>query len=66
LGFYGAFESSHVFGGCVTEYDTKEGILVASTSAKDLVAGTTATLITMPLTSEQNDEIVIMNCGDSR
>ena len=59
-------EGCSIYGGCVAEYDTKEGILVAGTSAKDLVAGTTATLITMPLTSEHNDELVIMNCGDSR
>ena len=59
-------EGCSIHGGCVAEYDTREGILFARTGAKDLIAGTTATLITMSLASEQNDELVIMNCGDSR
>jgi len=48
-------------GECLAEYDPKEGILLASTGAKDLIAGTTASIVVI-----QDSDITLLNCGDSR
>lgn len=50
-----------VLGECVAEYDTREGILLASTGTKDLVAGTTASMVVV-----QESDLNFLNCGDSR
>lgn len=48
---------------CVADYDTFEGVLKANTGSKDLVAGTTATVMAL---DETNGELIALNCGDSR
>ena len=48
-------------GECLADYDPKEGILLASTGTKDLVAGTTASMAAV-----QEGDITFLNCGDSR
>jgi serine/threonine protein phosphatase PrpC len=48
-------------GECVADYDPMEGILLANTGSKDLVAGTTASMVAM-----RGREITFLNCGDSR
>ena len=49
---------------CVADYDEIEGIIRAGTGSKDLVAGTTATTIVLPY--EDAQELIVLNCGDSR
>jgi serine/threonine protein phosphatase PrpC len=54
-------------GECLATYDPINGILYAQTGSKDLVAGTTATIAVMSLNpSGTDDELTILNCGDSR
>jgi serine/threonine protein phosphatase PrpC len=48
---------------CIAEYDTREGTLAANTGSKELIAGTTASIMTL---DETNGELVALNCGDSR
>jgi serine/threonine protein phosphatase PrpC/serine/threonine protein kinase len=48
-------------GECLAEYDAREGVLLASTGTKDLVAGTTASMVVV-----QESDITLLNCGDSR
>lgn len=54
-----------IYGECVAEYDPREGVLLAGTGAKDLIAGTTASVAALSMDSD-NDELVVLNCGDSR
>jgi len=52
---------------CIAEYDPKEGILVAETGGGELVAGTTAAVMVMEDAHDKGtDEIIVLNCGDSR
>jgi serine/threonine protein phosphatase PrpC/serine/threonine protein kinase len=46
---------------CVAEYDSIDGILLASTGSEDAVAGTTASVLSLT-----DKELTILNCGDSR
>lgn len=48
---------------CVADYDEKEGVLDAQTSGEDIAAGSTTSIIAL---DENNGEITILNCGDSR
>jgi len=48
---------------CVADYDPREGILMANTGSKDLVAGTTASIMAL---DEKTGKLTILNCGDSR
>jgi serine/threonine protein phosphatase PrpC/serine/threonine protein kinase len=48
-------------GQCVADYDTIDGILLASTGSDDLVAGTTASVVAL-----NENELTVLNCGDSR
>lgn len=54
-----------IYGECVADYDRIEGILYAGTGSKDLVAGTTAAIGIISLDPDK-DELVVLNCGDSR
>lgn len=58
-------EGCTIYGSCVADYDPREGVLLAGTGSKDWVAGTTASIAAF---SSQNDrnELVVLNCGDSR
>ena len=55
-----------LYGECVADYDPREGILLASTGSKDLVAGTTAAVAVLSTSPDGTDELSILNCGDSR
>jgi serine/threonine protein phosphatase PrpC len=50
-------------GECIADYDIREGTLSANTGSKDLIAGTTASIMAL---DETNGELVALNCGDSR
>jgi serine/threonine protein phosphatase PrpC len=52
-----------LYGSCVADYDPREGIIFAEHGAKDLVAGTTASIIAM---DHETGSVTILNCGDSR
>jgi len=55
-------------GGCVADYDPREGILVASTGSDDLTAGTTAAVVAMSKNPQDggSEMLEVLNCGDSR
>jgi protein phosphatase PTC1 len=48
---------------CSAEYDPREGVLLANTGSIDYVAGTTATVLAVDLSSSH---LSLLNCGDSR
>lgn len=48
---------------CVADYDPREGILMANTGSKDLIAGTTASMLAI---DEKLGKVTALNCGDSR
>jgi serine/threonine protein phosphatase PrpC len=48
-------------GECVAEYDAQDGVLLASTGSEDMIAGTTASVVTL-----RENELTVLNCGDSR
>ena len=50
-------------GECIADYDTREGTLAANTGSKELIAGTTASIMAL---DETNGELIALNCGDSR
>ncbi len=52
-----------IHGECVAEYDPREGIIMAGTGSKDLVAGTTASVGAV---CHDKNELIVLNCGDSR
>ena len=54
-----------IYGECVADYDPREGVLVAGTGAKDLIAGTTAAVAALSI-DPATDELIVLNCGDSR
>ena len=56
-------EGCSIHGECVAEYDPREGVLLAGTGSKDLVAGTTAAIGAL---CYDRNELIILNCGDSR
>jgi serine/threonine protein phosphatase PrpC len=56
-------EGCNILGSCIAEYDPREGIILAENGSKDLVSGTTASVVAMDFRS---DEITVLNCGDSR
>jgi serine/threonine protein phosphatase PrpC/serine/threonine protein kinase len=49
------------FGECVAEYNEQDGIILAGTGSEDLIAGTTASVLSLV-----KNELTILNCGDSR
>jgi serine/threonine protein phosphatase PrpC len=53
---------------CVADYDSVNGVVLASTSSSDLVAGTTAVAAALLTNGNMERDYVlqIMNCGDSR
>ena len=53
-------------GECVADYDPVEGVILASTGSEDLIAGTTAVAAVMSVGTDGGDELIILNCGDSR
>jgi len=56
-----------IYGACVADYDPREGILVAGTGSKDLVAGTTAAVAAFSINQNPGiNELNVLNCGDSR
>lgn len=59
-------EGCSIYGECVADYDQREGILMAGTGSKDLVAGTTASIGALSINGENKDELIVLNCGDSR
>lgn len=60
-------EGCTIYGSCVAEYDPREGVLLAGIGSKDLVAGTTASVAALAGGDSDNmNELVILNCGDSR
>ena len=59
-------EGCSIYGECVADYDQREGILMAGTGSKDLVAGTTASIGALSMNGEDEDELIVLNCGDSR
>lgn len=48
---------------CMADYDAREGKLMANTGGKDLIAGTTASVMAL---DEKTGKLTILNCGDSR
>ena len=59
-------EGCSIYGECVADYDQREGILMAGTGSKDLVAGTTASIGALSMNVDDKDELIVLNCGDSR
>lgn len=53
---------------CVADYDSIEGVVLASTGSSDLVAGTTAVAAALSTNANKEEDYVLhlMNCGDSR
>ena len=58
-------EGCTIYGSCVADYDAREGVLLAGTGSKDLVAGTTASLASF-LSQKEGNKLVVLSCGDSR
>lgn len=56
-------DGCNTLGSCTAEYDSREGIIFAENGSKDLISGTTASIVAVDYTS---DEISVLNCGDSR
>lgn len=53
-------------GTCVADYDPVEGIIMAHVGSQDLIAGTTASAAILSADDEGAEEMIVMNCGDSR
>lgn len=55
-------------GFCVADWDAAEGIVLASTSSSDLVAGTTAAVATVFMNTDIDEDPILhlLHCGDSR
>ena len=53
-------------GTCVADYDPVEGIIMAHVGSQDLIAGTTATAAILSADKDGADEMIVLNCGDSR
>ncbi|KAL7550868.1 hypothetical protein ACHAWF_014070 [Thalassiosira exigua] len=51
---------------CVADYDPREGIVLAAMGAKDVIAGSTATVSVISVSEEGADKLSVLNCGDSR
>ena len=51
---------------CVADYDPREGIILASMGANDVIAGSTATMAVLSVSKDGADELSVLNCGDSR
>ncbi|KAL9187594.1 hypothetical protein ACHAXT_001697 [Thalassiosira profunda] len=51
---------------CVADYDPREGIVLAAMGAKDVIAGSTATMCAVSVSEDGADELAVLNCGDSR
>eukprot|EP00985_Skeletonema_marinoi_P028189 scaffold24278_cov150-Skeletonema_marinoi.AAC.3 len=51
---------------CVADYDPREGIILASMGANDVIAGSTATMAVLSVSEDGADELSVLNCGDSR
>jgi len=48
---------------CIADYDAREGKLMANTGGKDLIAGTTTSVMAL---DENTGKLTVLNCGDSR
>jgi len=53
-------------GSCVADYDVVEGIVMASTSSSDLVAGSTSVAAVVSIAPDGGDVLHLLHCGDSR
>lgn len=56
-------ESCTSLDSCTAQYNPREGIILADNGSKNLVSGTTASVVAVDCRS---DVITILNCGDSR
>ena len=53
-------------GGCVADYDPRQGIVLAGMESTDLVAGSTVTVAVLGMSEDGAGELSVLNCGDSR
>jgi serine/threonine protein phosphatase PrpC/serine/threonine protein kinase len=51
---------------CVADYDPREGIILATMGANDVIAGSTTSMAVMSVSEDGADELSVLNCGDSR
>ncbi|KAG7370610.1 protein kinase GAF family protein [Nitzschia inconspicua] len=57
------YRSTCQSGECIADYDPREGVLMAETGSKGLIAGTTCTMFVL---DETTSDLTVLNCGDSR